>query len=244
MYLIRLDDASEYMDTEKWDRIESILDYYDIKPIVGIIPNNEDKELVGKYKKNIEFWEKAKMWQSKKWIIALHGYAHVYITNCGGINPINKRSEFAGVSLDKQKQKIRDGIKKFNEKNLDATIFFAPSHTFDMNTLEALRLESEIRIISDTVANEIYKMRDFYFIPQQSGHVQSLPFKITTFCYHPNNMNNLEFETLEKFIKENRDKFANFEDLIFKDRNLNIYDRFLRHLYFFTRATRNKIRGK
>lgn len=244
MYLIRLDDASEYMDIEKWNKIEEILDKYEIKPIVGVIPNNQDKELVSKYKKDLEFWNKAKVWQSKKWAIALHGYNHVCETNNGGINPVNMRSEFAGVELEDQKKKIRDGIEIFKINNIGTKIFFAPSHTFDMNTLEALRLESDIRIISDTVANDIYKIEDFYFIPQQSGHVQRLPFKVITFCYHPNTMRDKDFQIFEGFIKKNRGKFVSFEDLSFKDRKISLYDRFLRRKYFFMRAVRSKLRGR
>lgn len=41
-YIIRLDDASEIMNVSAWERIEELLDNYNIKPIVGIIPNNKD----------------------------------------------------------------------------------------------------------------------------------------------------------------------------------------------------------
>ena len=37
-YLLRLDDASNFMDVEKWLRMERLLDQYGIKPIFGIIP--------------------------------------------------------------------------------------------------------------------------------------------------------------------------------------------------------------
>ncbi len=45
-YLIRLDDASHYSNEEKWDRIESILIKFQIKPIVAVIPNNKDKNIM------------------------------------------------------------------------------------------------------------------------------------------------------------------------------------------------------
>lgn len=244
MYIIRLDDASEHMNVEKWNRIEGLLDNYKIKPIVGIIPNNQDKDLVRRYKKDLEFWDKAKMWQLKEWAIALHGFTHVYSSNSGGINPVNFRSEFAGVSLENQKNKISGGIKIFKEHGLEAKIFFAPSHTFDMNTMEALKLESNIRIISDTIANDIYKVGDFYFIPQQSGHAQILPFKVTTFCYHPNNMEELDFKRLEDFISKNKKKIGSFNDLYFRDRELSLYDMKLRKLYFLIKAIRNWLRGQ
>lgn len=243
MYLIRLDDASEYMDILKWNRIEDILDKYNIKPIVGIIPNNQDKSFLSKYNKNLAFWDRAKKWQEKEWSIALHGYTHVYSSNNGGINPVNSRSEFAGIPLKEQRMKIALGVKIFQENKLKTNIFFAPSHTFDMNTLEALRLESNIRVISDTFANDIYKIGDFYFIPQQSGRTRNLPFKLSTICYHPNTMNEHDFKNLENFIVKNKDKIGCYEDLIFVNRKLSLYDKLLKHGYFAIRTIRNKLRG-
>lgn len=243
MYIIRLDDASEYMDIEKWDKIEILLDKYNIKPIVGIIPNNQDKDLIGKYKKDLRFWNKANLWQAKEWSVALHGYNHICSTNNGGINPVNIRSEFAGISLADQKKKISNGIKIFNKHGLDTKIFFAPSHTFDLNTIEALRIESDIKIISDTIANDIYKLEGFYFIPQQSGHVQRLPFKVTTFCYHPNNMNEHDFEILDDFIKKNTEKFGSLNDIKLIERERSLYDKFLKLLYFSARKLRQKLQS-
>ena len=243
MYILRLDDASEYMDVEKWSLIEEILDRYSIKPIVGVIPNNQDKSLVNKYQKDPMFWDKVKKWESKKWTIALHGYTHVYSTNSGGINPVNFRSEFASVSLEEQKKKVSQGVRIFKKHKLNAKVFFAQSHTFDMNTLEALKTESDIRIISDTVANDIYKIGEFHFIPQQSGRVRKLPFKVTTFCYHPNTMNERDFKILEDFIIKHKEKFKNIYELKLIDRNPNLYDIFLKKMYFAIRAIRNRLRG-
>lgn len=244
MYLIRLDDASEYMDVEAWDRMEMLLDKYNVKPIVGIIPNNQDETLVGRYNRDLEFWNKAKTWGRKDWTIALHGYTHVYSTNSGGINPVNLRSEFAGIPLEEQRKKIAFGIRVFQEHDLNTKIFFAPSHTFDLNTLEALRVESDIRIISDTVANDIYKIGGFYFIPQQSGHVRRLPFKVTTFCYHPNVMSEEDFKILEGFIQQNRNKIGSFQELAFQDREPSLYDNILRKSYFSIRTIRNRLKGR
>jgi len=219
------------------------LDLHHIKPIVGVIPNNQDKNLVDKYKLDLEFWKRVKQWQDKGWTIALHGYEHISLTNNGGINPVNLRSEFAGVSLDEQRYKIANGIKIFEKYNINPELFFAPFHTFDMNTLEALEVESDIRIISDTIANDIYKSGGFYFIPQQAGHVRKLPFKVVTFCYHPNSMKDNDFERLEQFIEENRDKFSGFKELSFKNRKLDVYDKALRESYFLLKSARVKLKG-
>ena len=132
-YLVRLDDACPQMNKQKWQRIENILDKYRIKPMVGIIPHNEDP-LTCIDMADTKFTAKALNWQKKGWTIALHGYNHVCTTVIGGINPVHKRSEFAGLSLAEQKEKISKGYKTLITMGLTPDFFFAPSHTYDENT--------------------------------------------------------------------------------------------------------------
>lgn len=82
MYLIRLDDASEHMNIDNWLKIKVLLDKYGIKPIFGIIPNNQDTELL-KYDTVYGFWEMMIRWQKEGWTPALHGYTHVFETREG-----------------------------------------------------------------------------------------------------------------------------------------------------------------
>ena len=106
-YLIRLDDACPTMDAVKWQRVEDMLDRYGVRPMVGVIPANSDpKQIIDS--EDVAFWDKVKTWENKGWAIALHGYDHCYISEDGlkGLNPLWARSEFAGVSLEKQKEKI------------------------------------------------------------------------------------------------------------------------------------------
>jgi len=243
VYLIRLDDASDYMDVEKWYKVEAILDKHSLKPLVGIIPKNEDPAFVERYEEDTLFWEKAQSWVSKGWSIALHGYNHVYITKDAGINPINERSEFAGVSLETQEFKISEGLKILHEKKIFPKYFFAPSHSFDSNTLKALKTQSDIRIISDTIANNVYKEGDFYFIPQQFGKVRRAPFKIVTICLHPNEMTTIEFDKLDDFIKKYRKSFVSFDDVVLSQRKLSWYDKTIRNLYFLARKLLKLVRG-
>lgn len=232
-YIIRLDDACPKMDLLKWNKMEELLEKYDIKPLVGVIPNCEDK-MMDIYTFNDEFWDKVEKWRCNNWEIAMHGFNHVYSSNSGGINPVNNRSEFAGLDYETQLLKIKRGIKILKEHNIEPKVFFAPSHTFDQNTLLALKNGSSIRIISDTIAFNIYKKDDFCFVPQQSGRVRKLPFKLVTFCYHPNTMSDEDFLTLEKFIKENLKKFIVFP-CGGTNRREKVIDRFLRRLYFWRR---------
>ena len=233
-YIMRLDDASEYMDVLKWKRMEDLLDAYHIKPLVGIIPDNKDPSLVNAYPRDVNFWETVDRWGKKGWELALHGCYHKYTTQEGGLNPINPRSEFAGVPLSHQCEMIRHGLQILHAHDVFPKVFFAPSHTFDRNTLLALKEESDIRIISDTIANDIYYEEGFYFIPQQSGRVRNLPFSVVTFCYHPNIMKNEEsaWKQLGCFLEKNKEKFVTINQISLTQRPCNLIDRLLKNMYF------------
>ena len=240
-YLIRLDDACPQMDHTKWQRMEDILDKYEIKPLVGIIPNNEDPATKPD-PVDEGFWDKAHLWVQKGWSIALHGYNHVCISEGGmkGLNPMWKRSEFAGLPLESQRNKILKGITIFREHGLNPMYFFAPSHTFDRATLEALKLESDIRIISDTIATKPYRDGDFVIIPQLGGHCSVMPISgIWTFCFHPTVMNDKSFDALESFLSVHKSEFISFSDLDLSNlKNLSFIDKILSLVYFTYRKIR------
>lgn len=232
-YIIRLDDACEKRNIEKWDRIEILLDKYQIKPLVGIIPYCEDP-MMDQYIRDDKFWDRVHTWINKGWKIALHGYNHVYKTEQGGINPVNRRSEFAGEPLEIQKDKIAKGVAIMRKHGIDPKVFFAPSHTFDENTITALQLESNIRIISDTAANKPYSNYGMTFVPQQSGAVRELHFDTVTFCYHPNSMTEESFIQLEDFLIKHKKCFVDFP-LNQVDRKMSMFDKILRFAYFVRR---------
>lgn len=238
-FLIRLDDACPTMDRNKWSTMEHLLNEYGIKPLVGIVPNCNDVNLKIDKADNC-FWEIAKQWENKGWSIALHGNDHCYITKDSGINPMWNRSEFAGLSLDDQKEKIRSGLKVFSKNNIAPKYFFAPSHTFDENTIEALRSESNIRIISDTIGRLPYKKGDFWFIPQITGRCIKFPFLgFFTFCFHPNTMSSSDFEKLDLFLSKNHNQFIGFDDInLLEYKEKKIFDRVLSWLFFSYRSIR------
>lgn len=230
---MRLDDACEKRNIALWDKVEELLDKYSVKPLVGIIPHCEDP-MMDIYEFDVDFWNRVGTWIQKGWIMALHGYNHVFCSDDGGINPVNKRSEFAGLTLEEQIEKIRNGVGIFHEHGLSPKVFFAPAHTFDLNTLKALEKVSDIRIISDTAANKPYNRYGFTFIPQQSGHVRKLPFDTITFCYHPNTMKDEDFRKLEEFLKHNHCYFKEFPTDP-SNRHYGIVDRVVHFLYFARR---------
>lgn len=236
-YLIRLDDACPYMDEAKWQQMEEILDRYDVKPLVGIIPQNADPETIIE-SENFQFWEKVCLWVNKGWSIALHGYDHVCVTNNGGINPVHCRSEFAGLDYDVQAKKIRDGYKELKSHGLEPDFFFAPSHTYDENTLKAIIDNTPIRKISDTIAKMPYKMKDgMIVVPCQMGRSRKMYISgYWTACYHPNVMDEKQFERLDAFLNEHKNDFISFNDIPLNNIGpKTVFDRLLSFCYFSLR---------
>ncbi len=211
-YFIRLDDACPTFDQKRWATVEDILDEYDIQPIVSVVPNNKDQHLV-KGRPIDHFWEIVNTWQSKGWIIGLHGYDHLYLTEESGFFPFQKRSEFAGLPLEKQREKIKKGIRIFLQNGIEPDCWVAPSHTFDENTLKALKLETNIRLVSDGLSFRCYKEYDFNWIPQQLWGFRKLPFGAWTICLHPNEMNPDQFEKLKNFLSTNYKFFADLRSI-------------------------------
>ena len=241
-YLIRLDDACPTMDAIKWQKMEDMLDAYGVKPMVGVIPANKDpKQQIDAA--DVEFWTKVKNWKKKGWAIALHGYDHCFISDAGmkGLNPLWERSEFAGVPLEQQKEKIRKGVAILRANGIDPKYFFAPAHTYDENTLQALREESNIRIISDTIATKPYRKDDFVFIPQLGGHCAEMKIPgMWTFCLHPSAMTEENFEATERFLKAHRDEMLGFDELkLINLKGKSLMGRMLSWVYF----TRRRLKG-
>lgn len=115
--------------------------------------------------------------------------------------------------------------------------FFAPSHTFDENTLKALKECTDIRIISDTIATKPYKKGDFVFLPQLGGHCTEMKINgIWTFCLHPSTMKEEQFEAVESFLRTHKQEFIGFDAIDTRNvKSKNLLSRLLSWGYFFRR---------
>lgn len=207
-YIIRLDDASEYMDYEKWNPYFKIFDNLNIKPIIAVIPFNKDPKMV---KENFDstFWEKVRFWQTKGYHIALHGFNHVYSTHKSGLIGINNRSEFAGVLLEKQKEMLSKAFNKFESENIKVNIFIAPAHSFDRNTLEALTKTTRIEYICDGFFKLPIIKYGFKWIPQQLWKPKLKTKGIWTICHHPETVSQKDREFLFSFLETYKYRFIN-----------------------------------
>ena len=245
-YYVRLDDAHHKMDLDKWIKIIKLLDKYNIKAIIGVIPDNKDDEINYNYQID-NFWDIIKKWQNNGHIIGLHGLNHLKLTKKAGIIPKNNRSEFAGLSFNEQLNKIKISKQFFKQNDIDTNIFIAPFHSFDINTIKALKQEN-IHIIYDGISLYPYREYEVLFVPQQYNFFKKRKKGIWSVCLHPSEMKEEEIFALEKFIKENKEYFKNdFFEVIEKfNRKKSIEDMIFFYKYFLRRKLfllKKKIKG-
>ena len=217
--LIRFDDICENM---KWNYIEEceyLFDKLNIKPVLGVIPNNRDNELL-KYPLKKNFWEIVRNWQSKGWTIAMHGNSHFYDseTNKKDYFSYGGKSEFFGHPLEEQMKRIKIGLEKFNSENIKIRTFFAPNHTYDKNTFQALK-NLGLNEIIDGYGLMPYSEFDIKFIPQLFYQNIILPFGIQSTQIHLNYWDNKDFEIFKKFIIKNKEKIITYDQAITKISN-------------------------
>lgn len=162
---VRLDDITPDMDWERFFQFKKLLDHYQVKPLIGVVPDNKDENLKGTSEgKPADFWNYIKQLEDEGWSIAMHGYRHIYSTRKGGIFPLNDFSEFAGLSFERQKEMLVGGKKLLREKGIETDIFMAPAHSYDKNTLKALK-EAGFRALTDGFGNCPYERRGLVFYP-------------------------------------------------------------------------------
>lgn len=219
LYILRLDDACPQMDTAKWERVETLLDKYGIEPIVGVIPDNRDPDFA--YGEDGKFWERCKNWQGKRWTIAIHGLHHFLTPHTSGgyfQKSHSVKTEWAGVAAEKQSEMLKEGFRILRSHNLTPTCFFAPCHTYDMNTVDAIHAFNEKQgslYISDGYALHPYYKRGVWFLPSLFDAPHAFGGQgYYTFVLHPNNMNENAFNSLEAFLSKYGKRFINADDVM------------------------------
>jgi predicted deacetylase len=180
-----------------WTRLEALFDSLGIKPLVAVVPDNQDPVL------QIDapdpgFWERVRVWQAKGWTIALHGYQHVFhaVDRRQLLLPFYDRSEFASLPLAAQAEKLRAAWALCQSHGVTPTVWIAPAHCFDRVTLTALREVTPIRIISDGIARDAYDEAGFFWLPQQLWSLAPRRSGLWTVCLHPNSLREADFDRL------------------------------------------------
>ena len=217
-YIFRLDDITPKANWKNIEKIEKIFDKYWIKPIIWIVPNNKDPYL-NRFKENNDFWEEIQKLNKKWWIIAQHWYEHIDITSKSWILWINNRSEFVGISYKEQLDKLKKWKKNLENKLLiKIKWFMAPDHSFDKNTLKALK-KLDFEYITDWLA--LFPFTSFWLncLPQQLWSLRKniYWFKkwIWTICLHLDELDDIEVfsKKIEKFLSENKNNILSWNQI-------------------------------
>jgi len=184
-YIVRFDDICPTMNWRMWEAIEAQLELHQVKPILAVIPDNQDPGLMIDPPAP-DFWGRVRDWQRRGYSIAMHGYQHVYINNDPGMIGLTPHSEFTGLSYPEQEHKIRKGLAIFAEQGVRVDAWVAPSHSFDQTTLAVL-LAHGVSVVSDGLWPWPHLAENkVFWVPQQLWGFRDKPAGIWTVCQHPN----------------------------------------------------------
>ena len=184
-YLLRFDDICPTMNWSLWADIEAVLVQRRFKPILAVVPDNRDPGLQVDPPAS-DFWDRVRAWQDRGWTIALHGFQHRYVSRHAGLVAVRKKSEFAGLPEDVQREKLQRGLEIFERERISSRVWIAPGNTFDAVTV-ALLPEFGIRVISAGYFRHPYVCpRRMTWVPQQMYYFRPAPAGVWTVCYHHN----------------------------------------------------------
>tara|TARA_B100000780_G_scaffold278906_1_gene254292 strand:- start:33 stop:782 length:750 start_codon:yes stop_codon:yes gene_type:complete len=223
-YLVRFDDICPTMNWESWDKVEKVLVSEGIKPMLAVVPDNRDQNLVAG-QENEHFWSKVRSWQEMGWSIAIHGYQHRYQTFESGLMKLNKYSEFSGLPYSTQSEYLQKALSIFHSNNIYPELWIAPAHSFDKVTIKVLD-EMGINVISDGFYARPVNNMGMTWIPQQLWKFRNFPFGIWTVCYH---LNKSSYSEIDKICYDLKSYSSQIRSLQYVLKNvlvnkLNIFD--------------------
>lgn len=230
----RLDDITPDMDWDRFYRVKAIFDKYKIKPLIGVVPENQDEGLQRTAPRE-EFWESVRSLAEEGWCIAQHGYRHVYETKASGLLGLKKASEFAGLPFETQFWKLKNGREILQKRGLDVTIFMAPGHTYDRNTLKALK-KLGFLCVTDGYTDIPCYSRGLLFVPCKSSR-PVLKKGLDTVCIHCNDLGEGDFRELENFLETHKNQVLPFEEVVsqlwYPKKNLGLRLQEKKNLYLY-----------
>ncbi|MDD2969861.1 MAG: DUF2334 domain-containing protein [Lachnospiraceae bacterium] len=212
---VRMDDITCDMDWKSFYSMKAILDEAEIRPLIGVVPDNQDPLLQCEQGRE-DFWDYIIELQNQGWSVAMHGYRHLYETKHGGMFPLNHFSEFAGLSYEEQSEKIRQGKEIFLSHGIHTDIFMAPGHSYDKNTLKALK-EHGFHYITDGFGYRPYRYLGMTFLPIAFHSIRSIQKKnkeMTTLVYHLNHTKQVQFEQIRNLLQNQAYQFVSYSDIL------------------------------
>ena len=199
---VRMDDITPDMNWENFYFFQNLFEETGITPLLGIVPENRDENLKCEAIHK-DFYQVMEKLEKKGYSFAMHGCYHLYTTKSGGIFPLNRFSEFAGLSYGKQKEMLVFGKERLEEYGIRTDIFMAPAHSYDKNTLQALK-ELGFTKMTDGFGKRPYIRNGITFYPISFRLNSSLKRKsgMTTMVIHANTVTEADKERYQKIFRQ------------------------------------------
>tara|TARA_X000000368_G_C23058410_1_gene725335 strand:- start:290 stop:1027 length:738 start_codon:yes stop_codon:yes gene_type:complete len=180
--IVRIDDVHERMNWDNFQFFTDLLLKRGLTAILGVIPKCEDPKLIVSEPAE-EFWPHITSLASAGFKISQHGFRHVYDSSGDTMLLGNTRSEFAGLSYEKQINRLSYGKKLLEEKGFSIDTFMAPGHSFDLTTVNCLK-ELGFKYITDGYNIWPYSVNGLKFIPQLFSSPHGFGSGVFTTCLH------------------------------------------------------------
>lgn len=212
-YLLRFDDLCPTMNWERWSAIEATLMEYRIRPLLAVVPDNQDP-ILQVSPPVADFWERVRQWQARGWTIALHGFQHKYSAESPGIITRRKKTEFAGLPAREQEEKLRRAVEILQQQGIKPQVWIAPNDSFDAVTLAVL-LRLGIRITCDGFFRfPFVYQRQMIWLPQQLYYFRPAPAGVWTVCYHHNHWTAAEMRLFREDVERYRADLWSLEEVL------------------------------
>jgi hypothetical protein len=209
-YLVRFDDFCPTMSRAGWERFGSLIQEFGIRPILAVVPDNQDPDLMVEAP-DVAFWDRMRKLESAGATIAIHGYRHVCVSRgTSGLFPLHRETEFAGVAEEKQAEWLNAGLQILRGHGLNPKLWVAPRHGFDDVTLRVLR-RAGISFISDGFTRGPFMRGNVTWIPQQLWEPVQKSRGLWTICIHSNTAPESLLRILRDFLRDNAEQFTSFE---------------------------------
>ena len=211
---VRMDDITPDMNWENFYFFLNLFEEAGITPLLGIVPENRDENLKCEAPHK-DFYRLMDELKQKGYCFAMHGCFHLYTTKCGGSFPLNHFSEFAGHSFEKQRKMLAFGKEKLKEYGIETDIFMAPAHSYDKNTLKALK-ELGFDRMTDGFGKKPYRSRGMVFYPISFRLSSSLKKKkgMTTMVIHANTVTEADKKRYRRIFREYGEDMISYSEYL------------------------------
>jgi hypothetical protein len=211
-YLLRFDDLCPTIDRVRWERFSALMTRFGIRPILAVVPDNRDPELE-RDAADEGFWDEMRGFEAAGATIGLHGYRHVCSADGRSLIPLHDRTEFAGISVELQREWIGAGLEILRSKRLHPRIWVAPRHGFDRVTTGVLR-EEGIGLVSDGFARGPFREEGLVWIPQQLWGPVEKSSGLWTICLHANSTTEEALGEFEVFLRRFAARFTSVDRVL------------------------------